>query len=57
MELTNISAIIIDDEPEAINLLEMYLRSFPFKLLQKKDLNWLKKLYQNSFFWILICLI
>jgi len=30
MELTNISAIIIDDEPEAINLLEMYLRSFQF---------------------------
>lgn len=30
MESTDISAIIIDDEPEAINLLEMYLRFFPF---------------------------
>jgi DNA-binding LytR/AlgR family response regulator len=30
MDSTSISAIIIDDEPEAINLLEMYLRFFPF---------------------------
>jgi len=30
MDSTTISAIIIDDEPEAINLLEMYLRQFPF---------------------------
>jgi len=30
MDSTAISAIIIDDEPEAINLLEMYLRQFPF---------------------------
>lgn len=29
MDLTTISAIIIDDEPDAINLLEMYLRQFP----------------------------
>lgn len=29
MVLQTISAIIIDDEPEAINLLEMYLRHFP----------------------------
>lgn len=29
MDQTNISAIIIDDEPDAINLLEMYLRQFP----------------------------
>ncbi|MDP3645050.1 MAG: LytTR family DNA-binding domain-containing protein [Bacteroidota bacterium] len=29
MDSTNISAIIIDDEPEAIHLLEMYLRFFP----------------------------
>jgi len=29
MDTTIISAIIIDDEPEAINLLEMYLRRFP----------------------------
>jgi len=30
MDQTTISAIIIDDEPNAINLLEMYLRQFPF---------------------------
>jgi len=30
MDITTISAIIIDDEPDAINLLEMYLRQFPF---------------------------
>lgn len=30
MEPTTISAIIIDDEPDAINLLEMYLRQFPY---------------------------
>lgn len=30
MKNTSISAIIIDDEPEAIHLLEMYLRLFPF---------------------------
>lgn len=30
MTKTNISAIIIDDDPEAINLLVMYLRIFPF---------------------------
>jgi DNA-binding LytR/AlgR family response regulator len=29
MDQTTISAIIIDDEPDAINLLEMYLRQFP----------------------------
>lgn len=29
MDITTISAIIIDDEPDAINLLEMYLRQFP----------------------------
>lgn len=29
MDLQTISAIIIDDEPDAINLLEMYLRHFP----------------------------
>lgn len=29
MNSTNISAFIIDDEPEAIHLLEMYLRYFP----------------------------
>lgn len=29
MDQTTISAIIIDDEPNAINLLEMYLRQFP----------------------------
>jgi len=29
MDQTIISAIIIDDEPHAINLLEMYLRQFP----------------------------
>ena len=30
MNSTIISAIIIDDEPDAIYLLEMYLRQFPF---------------------------
>src|SRR5665648_116995 len=30
MESTTISVIIIDDEQDAINLLEMYLRQFPF---------------------------
>jgi two-component system LytT family response regulator len=30
MNSTTISAIIIDDEPDAIHLLEMYLRQFPF---------------------------
>ncbi len=30
MDSANITAIIIDDEPDAINLLEMYLRHFPF---------------------------
>ena len=30
MDQITISAIIIDDEPNAINLLEMYLRQFPF---------------------------
>lgn len=29
MDTTDISAIIIDDDPEAINLLEMFLRQFP----------------------------
>ncbi|MBW8325690.1 MAG: LytTR family DNA-binding domain-containing protein [Prolixibacteraceae bacterium] len=37
MELTNISAIIIDDEPEAINLLEMYLRIFPYIKITGKE--------------------
>lgn len=30
MDQTTISAVIIDDEPDAISLLEMYLRHFPF---------------------------
>lgn len=34
---TTISAIIIDDEPEAINLLEMYLRQFPFIQVTGKE--------------------
>jgi len=37
MNSTAISAIIIDDEPEAINLLEMYLRQFPFIQVTGKE--------------------
>jgi len=44
MELTNISAIIIDDEPEAINLLEMYLRTFPHIKVIGKETNAMKGL-------------
>lgn len=39
MDQTSISAIIIDDEPEAINLLEMFLRSFPFIRVIGKECN------------------
>jgi len=39
MNSTKISAIIIDDEPEAINLLEMYLRQFPFIKVTGKETN------------------
>jgi len=34
-----LSAVIIDDEPEAINLLEMYLRQFPFVKVTAKETN------------------
>ncbi|MFA5326616.1 MAG: LytTR family DNA-binding domain-containing protein [Prolixibacteraceae bacterium] len=38
MDSVSISAIIIDDEPDAINLLEMYLRQFPFiKVVGKEN--------------------
>jgi two-component system LytT family response regulator len=38
MDQTTISAIIIDDEPDAINLLEMYLRQFPLvKIIGKEN--------------------
>lgn len=37
MNLTPISAVIIDDEPEAIDLLEMYLRQFPFITVTGKE--------------------
>jgi two-component system LytT family response regulator len=38
MDQTTISAIIIDDEPDAINLLEMYLRQFPsVKVIGKEN--------------------
>ena len=39
MESTTISAILIDDEPEAINLLEMYLRHFPSITITAKECN------------------
>lgn len=38
MDTSNISAIIIDDEQDAINLLEMYLRRFPLiKVIGKEN--------------------
>ena len=38
MDQKTISAIIIDDEPDAINLLEMYLRQFPsVKVIGKEN--------------------
>lgn len=38
MDTSTISAIIIDDEPDAINLLEMYLRRFPsIKVIGKEN--------------------
>ncbi len=38
MDTMTISAIIIDDEPDAINLLEMYLRRFPsIKVIGKEN--------------------
>ena len=39
-----ISAVIIDDEPEAIHLLEMYLRHFSFIKVTAKETNALKGL-------------
>ena len=39
MESNSISAVIIDDEPEAINLLEMYLRHFPSVTVTGKELH------------------
>jgi DNA-binding LytR/AlgR family response regulator len=39
-----ISAVIIDDEPEAINLLEMYLRHFSFIKIAAKETNAIKGL-------------
>jgi DNA-binding LytR/AlgR family response regulator len=39
MNSTTISAIIIDDEQEAINLLEMYLRQFLFIKITGKETN------------------
>jgi two-component system LytT family response regulator len=44
MEQETISAIIIDDEPESINLLEMYLRHFPFVKVTGKETNAIKGL-------------
>lgn len=37
MDSTNISAVIIDDEPEAIQLLEMFLRFFPKVIVIGKE--------------------
>jgi len=37
MDSATISAIIIDDEPDAINLLEMYLRQFPYIKVTGKE--------------------
>ncbi|MDP2336455.1 MAG: LytTR family DNA-binding domain-containing protein [Bacteroidota bacterium] len=37
MDSTNISAIIIDDETDAISLLEMYLRQFPYITVTGKE--------------------
>jgi two-component system LytT family response regulator len=50
MDSTNISAFIIDDEPEAIQLLEMYLRFFPnVKVIGKETQakNGLDFIFQN----------
>lgn len=44
MDSTTISAIIIDDEPDAINLLEMYLRQFPFIKVTGKETHAIKGL-------------
>lgn len=44
MNSANLSAVIIDDEPEAINLLEMYLRHFSFIKVTAKETNALKGL-------------
>lgn len=37
MDSVTISAMIIDDEPDAINLLEMYLRQFPYIKVTGKE--------------------
>lgn len=39
MDQQTISVIIIDDEPDAINLLEMYLRQFPYVKIIGKENN------------------
>jgi len=44
MDSISISAIIIDDDPDAINLLEMYLRQFPFIIVKGKETNPMKGL-------------
>ena len=44
MDSKNILAIIIDDEPDAINLLEMYLRQFPFIKVSGKQTDAVKGL-------------
>lgn len=44
MNQANISAVIIDDEPEAIHLLEMYLRQFTFIKITAKETNAIKGL-------------
>ena len=44
MNSSTISAIIIDDEPEAINLLEMFLRQFPFIKVTEKQTHAIKGL-------------
>ena len=44
MDLNTISAFIIDDEPDAINLLEMYLRQFPDIVVIGKENNAIKGL-------------
>lgn len=44
MDTTNISAVIIDDEPEAIRLLEMYLRFYPNVKVAGTETNGIKGL-------------
>jgi DNA-binding LytR/AlgR family response regulator len=44
MNSAMITAVIIDDEPDAINLLEMYLRQFPFIKIAAKETNAIKGL-------------